>query len=176
MKLVCNLYRRCRKIDNSSTLSIFLQLGYTQYKIHEFLCRTLQRIDVVNFSTTSIRCRCMELVRNLYATCRQTCQVLYQSTYAEFFWHLSKKIHSRQISTETQNSYCTGSATHNTKHHPTPQHVYATASSSWRRVARDERQRRRATVAVTRPAAAAREAKEGLPPAAREETAALRRS
>ena len=41
--------------------------------------------------------------------------------------------------------------------------------------ARDERQRRRAAVAVDRPAAAAREAKEGLLPAAEEETEALRR-
>ena len=41
--------------------------------------------------------------------------------------------------------------------------------------ARDERQRRRAAVAVDRPAAAAREAKEGLLPAAEVETEALRR-
>ncbi len=41
--------------------------------------------------------------------------------------------------------------------------------------ARDERQRRRAAVAVARPVAAAREAKEGLLPAAEEETEALRR-
>ncbi len=89
-------------------MSIFRQLGYTQYKNHEFLCRPLQRIDVVNFSTTPIQVWCMEHVRNLYGACRQTCQVLYQSTYAYFFyffWDLSKKIHSREISTETQNSY-----------------------------------------------------------------------
>jgi len=42
-------------------------------------------------------------------------------------------------------------------------------------VDRDERQRCRAAVAVARPAAAAREAKEGLPPAAGEETKASRR-
>jgi len=50
------------------------------------------------------------------------------------------------------------------------------ASSLGRRVARDERQRCRAAVAVAGLAAAAREAKEGLPPAAGEETEALRRS
>jgi hypothetical protein len=90
-------------------LSIFLQLGCTQSKTHEFLCRPLPRIDVVDFLTTSIRCRCMELVRNLYATCRQTCQVLYQST---------NEIHSRQISTETQNSYLLCNTQHKTSPDP----------------------------------------------------------
>jgi hypothetical protein len=49
-------------------------------------------------------------------------------------------------------------------------------SSLRRRVARGERQRRRAAIAVAGLAVAAREAKEGLPPAAGEETKALRRS
>jgi len=48
------------------------------------------------------------------------------------------------------------------------------ASSLRLRVDRDERQRRRAAVAIARPAAAAQEAKEGLPPAAGEETEASR--
>jgi hypothetical protein len=46
--------------------------------------------------------------------------------------------------------------------------VVVTASSSRRRVARDDHQRHRAAVAVARPAAAAREANEGIPPAAGE--------
>jgi len=45
-------------------------------------------------------------------------------------------------------------------------HVVVTASSLRRRVARDDHQRSRAAVAVARPVAAAREVKEGIPPAA----------
>ena len=54
-------------------------------------------------------------------------------------------------------------------------HGVVTASSSRRWVARDNHQRRRAAIAVARPVAAAREAKEGLPLAAGEETEASRR-
>ena len=97
-----NLYETCLCVVEKST--DFSTLGYTQYKINEFLCRPLQRIYVVNFSTTWIRVWCMELVRNLY---------LVRSLYANLsssvpiyirwiFRHLSKKIHSHQISTDTQ--------------------------------------------------------------------------
>ena len=70
---------------NSDTLSIFLQLGYTQYKIHQFLLRHPQLGYVVRFSTTRIQVWCTELVQNLYATCTQTSKVLYQATYAGYF-------------------------------------------------------------------------------------------
>jgi hypothetical protein len=126
------MYPSCRKIDNVSTLSIFLQLGYTQYKINKFLCRTLQRIDAVYFFTTSICCRCTQLVRNLYATCTQLVGKLVTfctNLHALIFLHLSKKIHSNQISTDTQILTCSkNTATCNTQHNIMSNSTFAAAA------------------------------------------------
>jgi hypothetical protein len=65
------------------------------------------------------------------------------------------------------------------KHHPshiTIQLIITHTTPCGAGGARDERQRQNAAIAVARPAAAAREVKEGLTPAAGEETEASRRS
>jgi hypothetical protein len=60
---------------NVLTLSIFLQLGY-------------------KFGVWNMYGACTELVSKLVKFCT--------NLHTLFFWHLSKKIHSRQISADTQ--------------------------------------------------------------------------
>ena len=55
-------------------------------------------------SATPICCRCTKLVRNLSGNSRLNLSSSVPSYIRWIFRHLSKKIHSRQISTETQNS------------------------------------------------------------------------
>jgi hypothetical protein len=69
---------RCQFFDNSDTLSTKTTNSYVgPYNV--------STLSIFLLCTTRIQVWCTELVRNLYATCTQTCQVLYQSTYAVFF-------------------------------------------------------------------------------------------
>ncbi len=70
-----NVHPSCRKMDNVSTLPIFLQLGCTQYKTQEFLRQHLQLGSVARKRATLLRCTartCTELARSLHGACTQT--------------------------------------------------------------------------------------------------------
>ena len=81
------LHLSCMKTCNAFALHVLMQLGCTQYEIHKFLCRA---------RATQKRCTCMELARSLHGACTQTCQVLCQSTYANFFGiYIKRSIHTK---------------------------------------------------------------------------------
>ena len=112
------MYLCCRKIDNVSTLSTFLQLGYTQYKINEFLCRPLQRITLSMFGVWNLYETCTELVRKLVKFCTN----LHTLNFLAFKY---KDPFTPNLNRHTVILTC--SATHNTKHHPI---ITAAAASS----------------------------------------------
>ena len=90
------LHPSCMKTCNAFALLVFMQLGCTQYEIHEFLREHVQRKSVARKRATLLRCTCMELARSLHGACTQTCQVLCQSTYANFFGiYIKRSIHTK---------------------------------------------------------------------------------
>jgi hypothetical protein len=94
----------CMKTCNAFALLIFVQLGCTQYETHKFLHTHMQRKHVA-------------LAQNLHGACTEHAHKLvkfFTKLHTLIFWHLSKKIHSHQISTDTQNSQ------ENTQHKTSP--------------------------------------------------------
>jgi hypothetical protein len=83
---------------NGSAMHIFEQLGCTQYEIHEFLRRHVQRKTLAQKCATQNRCTCTELAQmctELAHKLVQFCTKLHTLIFG------IKKIHSRQISTDT---------------------------------------------------------------------------
>ena len=83
-----NVHPSCTKMCNGSALHIFVQLGCTQYEIHEFLRTHVQHKTLAQKCTTQNRCTCTNVhgtCTNVHGTCTQTCTVLYQATYGDFF-------------------------------------------------------------------------------------------
>jgi hypothetical protein len=104
---------KCVQVSLSETFAwhVFMQLGCTQYETHKFLRRHVQRKSVARFHATLLRCTCT----NLHGACTELAHKLVKfctNLHTLIFWHLSKKIHSHQISTDTQNSHLL----HNPKH------------------------------------------------------------
>jgi hypothetical protein len=94
-----------------------------------------------------------------------------KSWQTQYFFLLFARSHCYSLCMATHHAH--NRKTHQ-KHHPYIQHITHTTPCG-AGGARDEHQRQHAAVAVARPAAAAREVKEGLTPAAGEETEASRR-
>ena len=114
---------KCVQVSLSETFAwhVFMQLGCTQYETHKFLRRHVQRKSVARFHATLLRCTCT----NLHGACTELAHKLVKfctNLHTLIFWHLSKKIHSHQISTDTQNSHLLRNThiQHNTRLSPPP--------------------------------------------------------
>jgi len=111
------LHPSCIKTCNAFALHVFMQLGCTQYETHKFLRKHVQRKSVAHFHATLLRGTCT----NLHGACTElACKLVKFCTNLQtlIFWHLSKKIHSHQISPDTKNSHLLH--IHNTQHKTSP--------------------------------------------------------
>jgi hypothetical protein len=86
------LHPSCMKTCNAFALLVFMQLGCTQYEIHEFLREHVQRKSVARKRATLLRCTCT----NLHGTCTELARSLHANLKSSvpiyihcFFWHIS---------------------------------------------------------------------------------------
>ena len=67
------LHPSCMKTCNAFALHVFMQLGCTQYEIHEFLREHVQHKSVAQKHATLLRCTCT----NLHGTCTELARSLH---------------------------------------------------------------------------------------------------
>jgi len=78
---------RCTISCNSDALRMKFTNSYVEH---------VQRKSLARKRATLLGCTCTELARSLHGACTQTCQALYQSTFAKFFGiYIKRSIHTK---------------------------------------------------------------------------------